>query len=82
MWWVLMGCDPTAWRASPEEAAGLGVEASWAKNRNMFLRWEALETALRQVRRASQQGYWQQNRIAEPWKSNSCACHLSTTHAR
>ncbi|KAI3432877.1 hypothetical protein D9Q98_010460 [Chlorella vulgaris] len=61
MWWVLMGCDPTAWRASPEEAAGHGVEASWAKNRNMFLRWEALETALRQVAetRNDMEQYWQ-----------------------
>jgi hypothetical protein len=49
LWWVLMGCDPTAWRPSPAEATETGVEASWAKNRNMHLRWEAMEAVLRQV---------------------------------
>lgn len=44
-----MGCDPTAWRPSPAEAAQTGVEASWAKNRNMHLSWEAFDAVLRQV---------------------------------
>jgi hypothetical protein len=51
LWWVLMGCDPTAWQPSPAEAAGKGSPKGWAKNRNMVLRWEALEAALRQVGR-------------------------------
>lgn len=49
LWWVLMGCDPAAWRPSPMEAAARGEESNWAKNRNMVLRWEALEMALQQV---------------------------------
>jgi hypothetical protein len=52
-WWVPMGCDPQAWRPSPEETAGEGDKGSWAKNRNMVLRWEALDTALPEVRTAA-----------------------------
>lgn len=51
LWWVLQGCDPDGYRPSPAEAAGKGAAASWVKNRNVILRWEALETALRQVSR-------------------------------
>lgn len=49
LWWVLQGCDPDGYVPSPAEAAGKGVAASWVKNRNVILRWEALQTALRQV---------------------------------
>ena len=49
LWWVLMGCDPDAWRPSPAEAARKADPGSWVKNRSMYVRWEALEAALHQV---------------------------------
>jgi len=49
LWWVLQGCDPGAWQPSPQEASSKGDKGSWAKNRSILLRWEALDTALRQV---------------------------------
>ncbi|PRW61290.1 Autophagy-related 8d [Chlorella sorokiniana] len=51
LWWVLQGCDPSAWQPSPQEAARKGDSEAWAKNRSVLLRWVALDTALRQLAR-------------------------------
>lgn len=58
LWWVLQGCDPEGYVPCPAEAAGKGMAASWVKNRNVILRWEALETALRQVSRPKRDIGW------------------------
>ncbi|KAL4423825.1 hypothetical protein ABPG75_001126 [Micractinium tetrahymenae] len=69
LWWVLQGCDPAGYLPSPAEAAGKGVAASWVKNRNIILRWKALETALRQVAETGgdMQQYWQLWRSGHWW---------------
>ncbi|KAL4446247.1 hypothetical protein ABPG77_003054 [Micractinium sp. CCAP 211/92] len=69
LWWVLQGCDPEGYVPSPAEAAGKGVAASWVKNRNVILRWEALQIALRQVADTGgdMQQYWQLWRSGHWW---------------
>lgn len=64
-----MGCDPEASKPSPAEAAGTGAKANYVKNRNMVLRWEALDTALQQVAEAGgdMQRYWELWRKGEWW---------------
>lgn len=49
LWWVLSVCDPAAFTPGKDEAAGRGNPAGYAKERNIVLRWDALDAMLQKV---------------------------------
>jgi hypothetical protein len=52
LYWVLSVCDPAAFTPGQDEAAGRGNPAGYAKERNIVLRWDALDAMLQKVAEA------------------------------
>lgn len=52
LWWLVSACDPASSSPGQEEAQGIGIPASYPKNRNLAVSWAAMRQVLEAVAEA------------------------------